>query len=121
MSWWVSLEDENGRSLSVPRHTEGGTFVLGGTDEAELNVTYNYSARFREAWPEELRGHGALTQMLNGLTGADTIPLLEQAVAKLGTDRSADYWEPSAGNAGAALDTLLSWARTHPQGRWRVS
>ena len=52
MSFDVSLEDENGNPVKVPNHREGGTCVEGacigtgfisGTDEAELNVTYNYS------------------------------------------------------------------------------
>lgn len=121
MSWWASLCDRNGIPLEVGRHAEGGTYVMGGTSEAELNVTYNYGGQFRQAWPEPLEGSGALGQMLDGRTGAETAPLLRQAVAKLGTEPSKDYWDSSAGNAGRALATLLAWAERHPNGVWKVS
>ena len=48
MSFWVSLIGTNGEPLNVDRHSEGGTFVLGGTSDAELNVTYNYGKFYRE-------------------------------------------------------------------------
>ncbi len=44
MSWWISLEDEDGRMLTSEKSIqEGGTQFVGGTDECTLNVTYNYS------------------------------------------------------------------------------
>lgn len=121
MSWWATLQDAEGRPLRVARHAEGGVYALGGTDEAELNVTYNYGGRFREAWPEPLEGSGALRLMLDGRTGAETAPLLRQAVQRLGTEQYPDYWEPTDGNAGWALATLLAWAEEHPDGIWAVS
>ena len=52
---------------------------------------------------------------------ADAIPLLENAVARLGTLRDEDYWQPTDGNAGAALAVLLGWARLHPDAVFHVS
>lgn len=119
MSWWATLE-KDGKPVEVDRHEEGGTFALGGTPEAELNVTYNYGGHFREAWPEEIDGSGALRRMLDGRTGEETAPLLAAAVERLGTKRHSDYWEPTPGNAGRALDTLWRWAEEHPDATWRV-
>lgn len=122
MSWWVYLEPaDGGEAVPVAPHEEGGTFVLGGVAHAELNVTYNYGAPFREAWPEPLEGSGALALMLNGRTAGETEPLLAAAVEKLGTDRDPDYWRPTEGNAGHALSILLAWARQHPDAVWRIS
>ena len=42
MSYDVRLVDEKGESVTVPRHEDGGTRIVGGTEKAELNITYNY-------------------------------------------------------------------------------
>ena len=120
MSWWVYLDGEDGEPLPVKLHTEGGTYAC-GISFAELNVTYNYGDRFRQAWPEPIEGSNALRQMLDGRTGRETAPLLAEAVEKLGTMSSADYWAPTDGNAGRALDLLWRWATENPEGVWRVS
>jgi hypothetical protein len=120
MSWWVYLEDD-GETVSVARHAEGGTYAIGGIKRAELNVTYNYGQHFRDAWPEPVVGSGALDQMLHGKRAGDTLPLLAQAVETLGTVPAEDYWMAHPGNAGAALATLRDWAREHPDATWSVS
>ena len=109
MSWWIYLEDpETAETLPVSSHSEGGTYAVGGTSKAELNVTYNYAVHF------SFRG-------LHGKTGAETIATLQDPVATLGTERDSDYWSSTPGNAGYACSILLSWAQLHPTGRWRVS
>jgi hypothetical protein len=120
VSWWVYLEDD-GESVPVARHAEGGTYVIGGLARAELNVTYNYGQYFRDAWPEPIIGGGALGQMLHGKRASNTLTQLEQAVEALGTDTSDDYWEATPGNAGAALAILRDWAVAHPEATWSVS
>lgn len=125
MSWDVTLyrEREAGTDwpvpLDVPRHTEGGTYVMGGSPRACLNVTYNYGARYREHLPPA--DSNILVTMLDGKTAAETIPLLERLVAALGTERDRDYWQPTAGNAGYALSILLAWARLYPDAHWDVT
>ena len=116
MSYWVYLEHPIDHGpLNVDQHSEGGTYVLGGTIDAELNVTYNYSVHIRSAMhPDGLR-------FLHERQAAEAIPFLERAVASLGTERDPDYWAPTAGNAGYALNILLTWARKHPDGVFRVS
>ena len=142
MSWWVYLQDDTqppwcsyGQIDFKPRyigdepcpvpcypvveveaHSEGGTYVGGGTSAAELNITYNYSDLFAEAWD----GVG-LREALDGRRAGEIIPALEHAVAYLGTEQDADYWRASKGNAGYALSLLLAWARQHPTVLLKVS
>ena len=116
MSWWVYLQDDNGHPVAVAPHQEGGTYVLGGLSEAELNVTYNYGQHFSDAGVE-LHYKGG---NLHGKKAKEVVDLLQQAVNKLGTKTSKDYWAPTPGNAGHALSILLSWARQHPEATFEV-
>lgn len=96
-------------TVVVDAHEEGGTYVLGGTDCANLNVTYNYAKHFFEALDPE-RG----IRWLYGKTGRECAARLERAIIQLGTARDGDYWAATPGNAGHALSILLRWARKHP-------
>lgn len=113
MSWNVILERADGTPVTVPRHAEGGTYVVDGTDRAALNVTYNYSGHIAKAL-------GFHFTRLSGMKAADALPILEWAVATLGTVRDGDYWEATPGNVGFALNILLGWARLHPDATFRV-
>ena len=110
------MKDEDGCVACVPCHQEGGTFVPGGTERAELNVTYNYSSLYRKHLNED---EGL--RWLDGKAARDTLSALEKAVAVLGVVRDADYWKATPGNAGHALAVLLAWGRLHPDAVWRVS
>ncbi len=114
MSWWIYLEGESVGSVDCIQ--EGGTQVMGGTDQPELNITYNYGELFRKAGlPDALKS-------LHEKRAGDTIEMLKAAVAFLGTNRyTKDYWAPTLGNAGFALSILLGWALKYPDGVWRVS
>ena len=78
-----------------------------GTTSAELNVTYNYSKHFS-------------FRFLHGRTAKEVVILLEYLVDKLGTERAEDYWEATPGNAGYAINILLSWAKQHPEATFVV-
>ena len=112
----------------VASHSEGGTYVAGGSGEAELNITYNYSW-FYYMLLDKKEG----LRWLNGKTATDTIERLEKAVDKLGIVKyeatrkvngrhilETDYWAPTPGNAGYALNILLGWAKKHPAAVWEV-
>jgi hypothetical protein len=114
MSYDIDLVDEEGKICKVKRHAEGGTYVVGGTEEAHLNVTYNYSDHFYETLDEE---EGI--RWLYGKSGRECTTRLEAAVKALSTERSNDYWEKTPGNAGYALSTLLKWAKEHPNAKFR--
>jgi len=144
MSYDIYLETEDGEiCVSSQRIQEGGTQVMGGTKECHLNITYNYSTLYRLTLDKE-KG----LRWLHGKTGRDTIGRLENAVELLGTNqyertvdncdrcgfhtgigdgladpyskenRRHDYWAPTAGNAGYALNILLGWAKENPDGKW---
>ena len=137
MSWWAYLEDEHG-AVEVKHFEAGGTQLLGGSDRAQLNVTYNYGQLFAASWPQgDLRararvtpGAGILELMLNGRSGKETEPLLRQAlialVVKAGgiqafVESRENYWKATPANAGRALMRLLEWAGQHPEAVWRIS
>jgi len=99
-------------TLDVPHHMRGGTYAMGGEARAHLNVTYNYAPHFYASLGEK----GIRT--IYGMTGAASIPLLEQAAAALGADIDPDYWKPTEGNARRALHQLSALAAMRPDGVW---
>lgn len=51
--------------------------------------------------------------------GAESIPMLEKAIAALGDDTDDDdYWHATEGNAKRALYWLLEFAKMRPDGVW---
>jgi hypothetical protein len=53
-----------------------------------------------------------------GMTGAESIPVLKEAISKLGDDTNPDYWKPTEGNAKEPLLGLLAFAQMRPDGIW---
>lgn len=91
----------------------GGNYVVGGTTEAWLNVTYNYSTHYFNTIDEQ-KG----ITFIYGLTGAESIPILKKAIQSLKDDLTEDYWQPTEGNAREALFGLLLFAESRPDGIW---
>lgn len=115
MSYDIDLIDPKDNSIvRVDRHSEGGTYVLGGTDYAEINITYNYNRYFADTIDPDLG-----IRWLYGKDAKNTIDRLESSVKELGVERDIDYWKPTPGNAGYALSILLEWAKQHPKAVWR--
>ena len=115
MSYNISLIDPVSREeleLDSPHFMRGGTYAVGGTTKACLNITYNYADQFRKVFPEEG------IRVLYGMTGADSIPVLQSAINKLGNDIDEDYWKSTEGNAKRALTQLLALAKIRPDGVW---
>lgn len=94
--------------FDAPHQIKGGTFAVGGTTEAWLSVTYNYGNHFRRVLGEEG------IRSIYGKTGAEAIPVLEEAISQLGDDVSEDYWESTEGNAKIALVQLKAFAQMRP-------
>ncbi len=109
MNHWVYLQDKENKTLPAEKHEEGGTYAVGGVSEAEINVTYNYSKLF------------SVKKELDGKTGAETLPVLKDAVARFGVERDNDYWSPTEGNVGYMCEILRRWAEKNPEGVWHVS
>ena len=94
-------------------HLTGGIYEVGGSHEAWLNLTYKYSPHFYRLIDEN-KGICAIY----GMTGAQSIKILADAVKKLADDVCSNYWEPTEGNAKAALLKLIALAEMRPDGIW---
>jgi len=115
MGWDVDLEVD-GKIAQVTAHREGSNIAIGGSTDASMLVTYNYS----KIYAEKLKL--SVPDFLKDKTANDTIPFLRESIAILGTDKRTDnYWEASPGNARHILVVLLDWATQHPTGVWRIS
>jgi len=99
--------------LDEPHQMRGGTYAVGGTRLLELNVTYNYAPHFYRVIGE--KGIRTIYEM----TGAESIPVLDAAIAQLADDASDDYWEATEGNAKRALCQLRQMATMRPDGVWK--
>lgn len=131
MSYDIELIDPvtgNTLELDAPHHMRGGTYALGGTTRAHLNVTYNYSPQFCRVFPprattEAERAEWGRNEFngirtLYGMTGAESLPVLDNAIATLGDDVDPDYWKATDGNAKRALVQLRALAAMRPDGVW---
>lgn len=131
MSYDISLLDPVTKAtieFDEPHQMAGGTYAVGGTREAWLNVTYNYAPIFRKVFGDEntelskfekIFGGGQTgIRRIYGMTGAQSIPVLETAIKQLGDDVSPDYWQATEGNAKRALCQLLALAKMRPDGIW---
>jgi hypothetical protein len=134
MSYDIELVDAvTGKTLELdtPHHMRGGTYAVGGTKRAHLNVTYNYYKQFSRVFdtpnepcpnaPEWLREDWSMVsgiRTIYGLTGAESLPILDKAIDLLGDDVDADYWQATDGNAKRALVQLRSLAAMRPDGVW---
>lgn len=98
--------------LDAPHQMKGGTYQVGGCRTAEINITYNYAKHFGRIGAEGIR-------TLYGMTGAQSIPVLESAIASLGDDVDENYWNGTEGNAKRALQQCLALARMRPDGVWQ--
>lgn len=112
MSYDIYIVNENGETMHGrdPHALQGGTYALGGTDKAWLNITYNYAQHFvKVLGPEGIRS-------LYGMKAIDAIPLLIDAIEILGVTTDPDYWKPTEGNAGKALIDLKNLCLLFPTG-----
>jgi len=101
---WLSLEE--------PHQMRGGTYCIGGSSTAEINITYNYARHYYRVMGEQ----GLRT--IYGKTGAESISIIKEAVSKLGDDVDDDYWKGTEGNAKRALLQCLALANMRPDGVW---
>jgi len=126
MSMWIDLRDAKGNTAEVASFEAGGSYALGGSTDASLNVTYNYSAMtyaLRIPNPNITDDNGCewwSFWSLNGMSAADTIATLEQIVEWCGVKQWNDYWAPTPGNVGYAASILLAWAKQYPDYVWDV-
>lgn len=98
--------------LDSPHQMKGGTYVLGGTTEASLNITYNYGKIFYKIFGEEG------IRSIYGKSGAESVSMLDDAINQLGDDVDEDYWKATEGNAKNSLIQLKTLAQLRPDGVW---
>ena len=116
MSYDINLVDPVTRetlTIKEPHMLQGGTYAIGGTTELWLNVTYNYGDHFRMAFEDE---EGI--RKIYGMTGAESILVLEAAAEKLKDNVSSNYWDATEGNAKRAILQLRAMAMMRPDGIW---
>lgn len=105
---------QDGKAVQVEPFQYGSVYALGGTSEADIAITYNYSRVYNEIvpdWPGMIR-------FFNGKRAGDMIPTMRMIVERLGTERDPDYWAPTPGNAGYVMNMLLGWAEQYPDAVW---
>ena len=115
MSYDITLNDPVTKKtieIADAHFMRGGTYAIGGTNRLWLNITYNYCNFYCRVIGE----NGIRT--IYGMSGAESIPILEKAISALGDDVHPDYWEPTEGNAKQPLFQLLAMAKMRPDGIW---
>lgn len=132
MSYDISLVDPVTKETLIidsPHQMRGGTYAIGGTDEMWLNVTYNYGRWYRKDYAFGKNG----IRSINGLSGAESISVLKNAIAGLEESKEelpeeevnqcleqgvSGYWMPTRENAIRPLYQLLAMAQMRPDGVW---
>ena len=117
MSYDITLNDpvtNEPIQIEDAHFMQGGTYQIGGCTELWLNVTWNYSKFY---YREDVFGEKGI-RTIYGMTGLESIPVLEKAINALGNDVNEDYWEPTEGNAKRPLTQLLTMAKMRPDGIW---
>ena len=137
MSYDISLVEPTTKEtieFDTPHQMKGGTYVLGGTSEAWLNITYNYARWYYKdgVFPNNGEGREGIRSIYD-MTGADSIPVLQHAISTLEEmteDLSEEeikeheeqgaggYWLPTRENAIKPLFQLLAMAKMRPDGIW---
>lgn len=137
MSYDITLNDpvtKEAIQFDTPHQMTGGNFCVGGTCEAWLNITYNYSRWYYKdgvfpAKNEEKDGIRTIYDM----RGAESIPILENAINTIesmtedlteeetkeyANGGAGGYWTPTRENAIKPLYQLLAMAKMRPDGVW---
>lgn len=115
----VRSKDKSRVRLRSKHGIQGGTYAIGGTDEAWLNITYNYSEWFCKLWPERDDNNGGGIRSLYGRPIDEVIEELDRAIGILKGEPDEDYWAATEGNAREALfelKLLCELARHENQG-----
>ena len=118
MSYDVTLVEPVSKStVRLPNNhlMTGGTYCIGGTNEAWLNITSNYAELYVKAF-----GNPEGIKCLIGMQAVDSISLLESAIGNLGDETDDDYWTATEGNAKKPLYSLLAMAKLRPDAIWEI-
>lgn len=137
MSYDISLKDPVTKEtiyFDTPHQMRGGSYALGGTTEAWLNITYNYARWYYKdgVFPEK-DGENEGIRTIYGMSGAESICVLQNAINALenmtedltaeeiqdyADNHAGGYWTPTRGNAIKPLYQLLAMAKMRSDGIW---
>ena len=137
MSYDISLCDPVTHEVletEEPHKITGGTFAMGGTTVMWLNVTWNYADwYYRPGVFARTKKASKGIRTIYGMTGAQSIPVLKNAIAKMESmtvdisdeerreceeQGATGYWMPTRENAIRPLYQLLAFAQMRPDGVW---
>lgn len=105
MSYDICATDINFNIIKIEHHNiQGGTFAINGTNEAKLNITFNYNEHFKKVFSFEG------IHYLHHKNVIDTIQNLNEAINNLKDDYTNYYWDSTEGNAKLALINLRELA-----------
>lgn len=116
MSYDIDIVDDEGNIIefSDKHNIAGGTYMLGGTSAASLNITYNYAPHYYKHIDAK---HGI--RALYGMKASQVAAALLPVIQELGIERDEDYWKNTPGNAGHALFNLMTLCLMAPNGYLR--
>jgi hypothetical protein len=145
MSYDLSLIDPVTKEI-IECHAHdmgGGRKKSSITDLAVVKVNFGYSAILQKAFPVLNEPHKGTPKWLTdcisdltkeclgesiyrlsgirtlyGMSGAESIPMLEDAISQLADDATDNYLEATEGNVKRVLFQLLALARMRPDGIW---
>ena len=118
MSYDIDLKDPvTGKTIEFdkPHNMRGGTYQVGGTSEAWLNITYNYSGYYYDATDGDERFFGKTNddyddekprnlgiRGIYGKTGAQSIPMLNAMISRIEEKYKKDGVCNSLGRIGVS-------------------
>lgn len=116
MGYDCYLVDKNKKVIALDEifYRSGGTYAVGGSKEAWLYITYNYSPIFDKVL-------GFSLSYLDGKCVKDTLPDLEKAIGLLKEDDETNYyWDATEYNAKRALKDLVHLGKHDPDAFWYI-
>jgi hypothetical protein len=118
MSYYVKMYDPETKktvNFKYKHGYQGSNFILGGTTEAFVNITYNYAKYYKETIDKDTGLYS-----LHNKTGKEALPIIQKAINELGIDYNENYWAATRGNAGYALLAIEFFCRMRPDGIIKV-
>lgn len=134
MSYALELRNTDGSTVQFKNkhHFKGDIYAIGGTRNAEFNITYNYSKILRRVLKRDEKlypidtSHAYMEdegiRAIYGLTSAQAIPMLEMALLNLNINiavektsgdyiSTTNYWTATNENVEKALMVVLEMSR----------
>lgn len=116
MSYCIELTDPVTGAvldLDAPHQMRGSTYPIYGTTRCAFGFAYNHAQILHV-----VRFGGIMA--LNGMSGAESLPILDAIIGTLGNDVDPDYWKATEGNVKRAMHVMRAFATSRPDGVWRI-